>query len=141
GGREPIISTQGKLLLTGLAAAVIVVLAPASASAATQLGQTVLPGTCGGATYLQARSPGDSYTVSHDGVITQWSYYASDKLPGTIKLKVGQATPDFGGMGVGYGFITDESEPQGVLTPSALNTFPTRLSVVAGEVIGLSAFG
>jgi hypothetical protein len=102
---------------------------PSGASAATTIGQTVSPGNCtAGPTRLQTTSPGNLYAAPSDGVITSWSFQAGAAVP-SLKFKVGR--PAGGNL---YTIIGESA----LVTPSPniLNTFPIRLSVLAGDLIG-----
>ena len=110
-------------------AATALMAAPSGASAATTIGQTVSPGNCtAGPTRLQTTSPGNLYAAPSGGVITSWSFQAGAAVP-TLKFKVGR--PAGGNLYT----IVGESP---LTTPAAniLNTFPIRLSVQAGDLIG-----
>jgi hypothetical protein len=117
--------------------ATIVALAPGQAGAATQIGQTFnATENCGEdpITLLQSGSPGGQYAAPLSGVITSWSYQAGAVAPQQLKLKVGRAAG-------GDSFrIVGESAVQSP-TANALNTYPTRVSVEAGDVIGFFIFG
>lgn len=114
----------------GIVAAVMLV-GSSVASAATTLGQTFAPGSCGPETYIQTATPpgAPSYTTPSSGVITQWSYQSDSTPPPTIRLKIAQ---DFGG---GTLKIVAESAVENI-APSALNTYQSRISVPAGMDIG-----
>jgi hypothetical protein len=104
---------------------------PSASSAATQVGQTVDPSSsfCSqNTTWLQSTSPSNQYVVPTDGVITSWSFLGGSIAPSQLKLKVGH-------VGTTSLTIVGESAPQ---TPAAnsLNTFSTRISVHALDVIG-----
>jgi hypothetical protein len=102
---------------------------PSGAGAATTIGQTVSPGNCtAGPTRLQTTSPGNLYAAPSGGVITSWSFQAGAAVP-TLKFKVGR--PAGGNL---YTIIGESA----LTTPAAnvLNTFPIRLSVQAGDLIG-----
>jgi hypothetical protein len=111
--------------------------APA-AQASVTIGQAHDSGfTCGGAEYplVQAAAPSaPSYTVpSGGGVLTSWSHQANADTTTTLRLKVYLPTADpskFTAVG--------ESSISPVLHPSILNTFPTRIPVQAGDVLGMS---
>jgi len=94
------------------------------------LGGTFNPGGCALNTYLQSVSPGSSYAAPSDGVITSWSHQASGSATGMLRLKLGRPA---GGSNF---TIVGESEVQ-PLVPSTLNSFPTRIAVKAGDVLGL----
>jgi hypothetical protein len=117
----------------GLSVAVgLVALAgPSSASAATQIGQTPPPVQtgCAGSTFIQVQSP-NTFAAPFGGVITSWSHLG-DAAPPTMKLKVGRGT------GANLRIIGESS----VQTPPAniLSTFPTRIPIEAGDMIGLYA--
>ena len=100
------------------------------AHATTQVGEAVEPvlNCTSDLTWLQTASQDDRYKVPFDGVITSWSYRAAGAIPPQLRLKVGRVE---GGVMT----ITGESA---FATPLAntLNTFSTRVSVRAGEVIG-----
>ena len=118
----------------GLLASVagIALSAPTGANAATEIGTTFDPGAsfCGNMILQSASPPADSYAAPTAGVITSWSYQASAG-PVQIKLKVGRAA------GANSFLIVGESAVQ-VAAASSLNTFPTRISVQAGDVIGIT---
>ena len=117
-------------LLAGMAG--IALSAPAGANAATEIGTTFDPGMsfCGNMNLQSVSPPADSYAAPSAGVITSWSYQASEG-PVQIKLKVGGAT------GANSFFIVGESAVE-VAAASSLNTFPTRISVQVGDVIGIT---
>ena len=112
------------------------VLVPASAPAATTLGQLDPAGTptgsCVGTSYwAQAASTGVNYTVpAGGGVITSWSHRANASSGRELGLRVfrpesGTNFKLIGGSGVQ------------TLTANTVNTFETRISVQAGDVLGL----
>jgi hypothetical protein len=119
-------------LLAVLAAVGLGVANPSHASAATEIGTTFDPGSsfCGNMLLQSGSPPADSYAAPSAGVITSWSYQAS-MGPVQIKLKVGRAA------GANSFLIVGESAVQ-VATASSLNTFPTRISVQAGDLIGIT---
>jgi hypothetical protein len=102
----------------------------ASAGAATTIGQTFTPATeCGVITFLQSFSPGNQYAAPAAGVITSWRFQAASPAP-QVKLKVARANG-------GNDFtIVGESELQ-TLTANTVSSFPTRISVQAGDVLGI----
>jgi Ca2+-binding RTX toxin-like protein len=110
-------------------ALLLAVTAPAQAS--TQVGAVFAPiSPCEpGFTFLQVgTASGPSYTVPSAGVITSWSFRA-DASPPTLKLKVGRhvSANDYR--------IIGESGLQ-LPAPNTLNTFATRIPVLAGDLIG-----
>jgi hypothetical protein len=117
--------------LLGLAIGLAALVAPSSASAATQIGETFTPTSgCGGegGVALQTVSPAGQYAAPTAGVITSWSLQA-DAFPPRLKLKV--ARPAGGNDFT----IVGESEVQ-TTSANQLNTFPTQISVEAGDLIG-----
>jgi hypothetical protein len=111
-------------------AAAAVGLAPASATAATQIGETFIPpssSTCQpGFTQLQVQ-----YTAPFDGVITAWSYQAAASPP-DLKLKV--AHPAGGGAFtiVGESGVKDPA-------PHVLSTYTdVGVPIQAGDLIGFA---
>jgi uncharacterized repeat protein (TIGR01451 family) len=105
-----------------------------TAGAAVTLGQTFAPSSGpNGYTQLQAQSPpGVSYAAPSDGVITQWGFWAGSGGASSVKVKVGRGT------GAGPYLIVGESALQNPAT-GQLNTYATRISVRAGDFIGLYA--
>jgi hypothetical protein len=115
------------------------VLAPGSAEAATTIGQTSSTGlACGGlppTSYVQAGSTGNAYTVpTGGGVITSWSHDAQAGADQAAKLKVYQPNP-----GPWDYVVVGHSDPRPLA--AGMNTFPTRIPVHAGDVLGLTATG
>ena len=117
-------------MLAGVAG--IALLAPTGANAATEIGTTFDPGTssCGNMTLQSVSPPADTYAAPSAGVITSWSYQASEG-PVHIKLKVGRAA------GTNSFLIVGESAV-GVAAATSLNSFPARISVQTGDVIGIT---
>ncbi len=102
----------------------------ASAQAATALGQTGSPGTCSD-NFGQVQDAGGSapaYTIPADGVITSFSA-ASDAGSHQVKLLVLQPV-----SGTTYNVVA-KSDP-GTFTAAGVQSFPTQISVRAGQVIG-----
>lgn len=136
---------------TAIASGVIFVFVSAQADAAIEIGEPLRPNQCSNlTTYLQ---PVPQYTVPADGVITSWSYQSLP--PGSpqrpfAQLKVGRAAgpriPSDPGpyMQGPFGYtqnwkIVGESELMTDLPTQTLNTFPIRLSVREGDVLGIIA--
>jgi hypothetical protein len=108
------------------------VLVPAhAATAATQLGETFSPSPfCDtGFTNLATASPGSSYTVPFDGVITSWSYQA-DPSPSSVSFRVGRDE----GSGH-YAFVAGSALQ--TPAPGNLHTAEIQAPVKAGDVIGI----
>jgi hypothetical protein len=101
------------------------------AGAATQVGQTFDPsgGTCPDFTVFQTGSPGNAYVVPGAGVITSWSFFAAAGPPPAVRLKVGRE------VGPNQFTVVGHSANEAI-APSGLRTFPTRVPVQAGDVIG-----
>jgi len=112
--------------LTALAAA-------SPASAATQIGATFPPTSpcTAGTTHLQT-APIATYQVPFTGVITSWSFEASATPPAQLKFKVAQNTSS------GQWTTRADSDVEQPIA-GALNTFPTRITVLAGDNIGLAS--
>jgi hypothetical protein len=115
-----------------VAATIGAIVAPASADAGIQLGETFSPAGCptDDVTLLQSSSPNGQYTVPFAGVITAWSYQA-DEMPTPLRLKVARpaGAPDTF-MIVGQG---DLKTP----LPNQLNTYTdVQIAVQPGDVIG-----
>lgn len=138
-GREPTISTLGTRsrkprIFGGIAAAVAIaslVVPLDGAGAVTQIGQTFqgATGNCSPGTRLQSGSPSGQYAAPSPGVITSWSIQSgSGSAP--VKFKVAR---NAGGDNFA---IVAESEFQSIDTANVLNTFPIRIPVLAGDVIG-----
>ena len=117
----------------GAAAAVALMLVSGpSATAATQVGQTFVPtGDCGtDFTHLQTDTdPPGQYTIPSAGVVTSWSFQAAASAP-QIELKI--ARP----LGAAQFTIVGESDRKSPAL-NMLNTYPERISVQPGDVIGL----
>jgi hypothetical protein len=107
----------------------LALLAPTSAVAATQLGETFAPPTAcdPNAANLQSSSPAGQYTVGFQGVITSWSFQTGPAA--LVKLKVGRP------VGGNSFQIVGESSLTAVAAGSS-SSFPTRISVEPGDVIG-----
>ena len=124
--------------LAGATVTLTVLIAASSAQAATQIGQTFAPASpcgMGGATLLQSKSASSSYTAPSDGVITSWSFQPAGPPP-TLKLKIARPTGGNDFTIVGESGL--QTPPTGIAS-----TFPTRISVKAGDILGfyLSAGG
>jgi hypothetical protein len=117
-----------------VAAAAALIAAPTGASGATTIGQTFSDFDANGCqigfTNLQAISPGGQYAAPSAGVITSWSYEAPASSVPQLKLKVARPAggDDFTVIG--------ESSPMSPAA-SSLNSFSAKISVQAGDVIGL----
>ncbi len=73
-------SLVGRLSLAAAVTALALIGASASsAGAAVKIGETFAPETEAGlaGVFIQSSSPGNSYTVPSDGVITSWSFEAA----------------------------------------------------------------
>jgi len=114
-----------------IAAGVMGLLSAPAAGAATQLGATFPPdgGCANGVTHIQSVSPGSSYAAPSPGVLTSWSYHAPVGAS-QVKLKVARHAGGDNYTTVGEGALETPS-------PGIVNTFPARISVQAGDMIGL----
>jgi hypothetical protein len=103
------------------------------ADAATQLGETFTPtGNCSPRTRLQISFGNGLYAAPEPGVITSWSFERSmSGGESPLKLKVAR------GAGGDQYAIVGESEFQNPAV--GLNTYPVRIAVQAGDVIGTHA--
>ncbi len=102
-----------------------------SALAATQLDETFAPeaGDCGNATFIVTVAPaGKTAAAPFAGVLTSWSYQALTVGP-QMKLKVLRPAG-----GNSFTIVAESSVE--VTAPNVVNTFPTRMSVQAGDIIG-----
>jgi hypothetical protein len=122
-----------------MAAGLVALAIPASASAATQIGATVVPsidGSCGDDfTALQATSGGNSYAAPSAGVITSWRFQASASPPSILRLK-------FARPAGGNSFTIVGESPAKIPVANALNAYTdVRIPVQPGDVIGYYAFG
>ena len=115
------------------------------AQAATTIGATATPsasGICSTESSIQLRSPGAHYAAPFSGVVTAWSYQASNKPP-QLKLKVANFLSEEHTALPGYPYnkatfqIVGESGAETPM-PNALSTFGTRIRISAGDLIGLT---
>jgi hypothetical protein len=112
-----------------LASAGLIGAGAAPAGAAVTIGETFPPvQSFGGAgVFIQIGSPGNSYTVPSDGVITSWSFEAhptEDTPP--LKLKMMRHV-------TGDDYLTVGDSQRETVMPGVLNTWPTRIAVKAGD--------
>ncbi len=125
----------GARVRVGLVAGVVMlaVAVPPSASGAVTFGEAIDPtdSNClGGATYIQAVSPGGQYSAPSAGIITSWSYLGAAGPTPQMRLKVVRR------QGTTNNFtIVGESELRTPLV-GQLNTYATRITVQAGDAIG-----
>lgn len=118
---------------------IAVVSVAASADAATTIGRTTGSSNCNSPmTVFQQALPGGGIPTSAPGpgVITYWSYHTPmvSQLGGSIELKVGRVSGS-------QLTIVGESDRVTLTTPGTPEFvdlhFPTRISVQAGDIIGL----
>ena len=103
---------------------------PAAATAATQIGETFTPDTPdSNDTFLQSGSPGGQYAAPFSGVITSWSFQAGPDPP-ELNFKAARHAG-----GDNFTIVGESGLETGIIA-NALNTFPTRIPVQAGDVIG-----
>ena len=122
-----------------LIAALLCVSAAQSASAAVTIGEaSTLAEDCMGTaqprTFIQGASPAGQYAAPTDGVITSWSYGAGMVVPFPLLFRVARLTPTFNT----YTNIGRSQAPSTI--PGEMNTYPTQISVKAGDVIGITAY-
>ena len=105
-------------------------LAPSALGAVT-VGQTFTPDVAfgGAGTWIQWGSPGNTYTVPANGVITSWSFQAPAGITPPMKLKVVRSAG-----GSDYTTVGD-SQAETPL-PSRLDTWVARITVNKGDLIG-----
>jgi hypothetical protein len=101
------------------------------AGAAVPVGQTFTPDQFfgGEGTFIQSTSPGNSYAVPTDGVITNWSFEAAAGTTPPLKLKIVRHAG-------GDDFTTIGDSQLETPTPATLNTWTTRIAVKAGDLLG-----
>ena len=126
---------SGRAGMTSLVALATLALAATAASAATTVGQTGNTGSgCSGSgfTFLQDTVAGPpAYEAPTGGVITSWSHDAgTGTLQMRLKLYRRTANPD-------QYSVVRQSEPE-TPQPGGLRTFPTRITVSSGDLLGLS---
>jgi hypothetical protein len=115
--------------MLGLSAAALALAVPASASGAVTIGSTFDPSrTCVGATHIQSSSAGNAYAAPVAGVITAWAHQS---LPGAPSLRFKVVRP----LG-GNSFALVGDSPVTPQPGNGLNTFPIRITVQGGDVIG-----
>jgi hypothetical protein len=113
--------------------------ASAGASAATTLGETFAPTadlSCGGPNYQVVqthRASGTSYAAPSPGVLTSWSFEASNIAPTTLTLGVFRPT----GTPQEFEVIAEAGTPQTIAQSSGLQTFLTQIPVQTGDLIGI----
>jgi len=125
--------------------ALLPLVVPAPALAASQLGTHFFandPNSCAGAPDFEAFQVGRANTsvtstVPYAGVITSWTYGASEAQTTLITMRVFRptGTPD------GYAVVADAGALETVTPSDGTSTFPTRVGVQAGDVIGVHAQG
>jgi hypothetical protein len=115
-------------------AAIVAICAPAEA--ATTIGQTFTPPISQTAdSVVQVSSPGSSYEAPFNGVITSWSYQAPASAPPPLRLKF------YRRVGTSNDYLVVDRSHFEAITGGTLNSFPTRLSVHAGDLIGAAYSG
>jgi hypothetical protein len=111
----------------------LLIAAPGSAGAATQLGQTFTSTIATSDNYemFQTTSPGGQYAAPSPGVITAWSFQAGATPPQGLKLKIARHI-----SGADY-TVVGESSPK---SPPAnqLSTYTdVRIPVQTGDLLGM----
>ena len=123
-------SLVGRLSLAAAVTALALIGASAFlAGAAVKIGETFTPETAfdSSGVFIQSGSPGNSYTVPSDGVITSWSFAAAAGVTAPLKLKVVRRAG-------GDNFTTVGDSQLETPMPATLNTWPTRIAVKTGDV-------
>lgn len=129
--------TSARLRTTALAVGTgVLVLSPVAvvpaASADTSVGSVFAPGAndCGNNTLFQTSTADLLYRVPSAGVLTSWRFQPGADIGTAVALKVGRFTGPATGTVVG----SSETVP---VTSAALVQRTTRISVQAGDVLGL----
>ena len=122
-----------RALAAGLTVVVIMLL-PAGAQAATvTIGQLFTPNFTTGCnedlTILQLGASGRTYVVPKAGTITSWSFQTAASIVPDLKLKVARPS--------GGGYVITGQAKAGAQTANSVNTYKAKISVKAGEVIGI----
>jgi hypothetical protein len=119
-------------LALSIAVGLVGLVGPSSAGAATPLGETFTPtaGDDGPLTVVQTGSPGDLYTIPSGGVLTSWAYQAPAAGAKPIGFKLLRPT-------AADAFTTIGQDGPRAVTAGALNSFPLRIPVQAGDKLGL----
>ena len=128
---------MGNLIRTAIISAAILLAVTGQAKAATTLGETFDPDGCAAdTTYIQTVDPQNSYGVPFDGVITSWSYQASQMLPATaVQLKIATVAPG-ADLTMDADVTVVAQSAMEVPVAGVVNTFPTRIPVEGGQRIG-----
>ena len=112
--------------------------APAGAGAAATVGDSATAPTdvCVNSAFveLQTTSPGGLFRAPSGGVLTSWSWHSGATPSTTVRLHVGRSVG-------GNNFLTVGRSELAVPVASTLNTYPTRIPVLAGDVIGAGFSG
>jgi hypothetical protein len=124
---------------SALAIAGLGLAAPAGASAATTLGETfpaMTDASCNGGpdneVVQTGRASGLSYAAPSPGVLTTWSFQGSIEST-TLTLRVFHPT----GTPHQFKVVADGGPLQTIPASSPVQTFPTQISVEAGDLIGI----
>ena len=100
---------------------------------ATTVGQLFAPidGCASNSIYLQTGvASGTGYTIPSDGVVTSWSYQLGNAAITGLRLEI--ADPGSAGSHTIVGQAAAGSQ-----TPGAVNSYPARIPVKAGDIIGI----
>jgi hypothetical protein len=108
----------------------------AGANAAVTVGQLFTPtfSSCLAGTALQTVVSGNGYAVSSPGVITSWSWEDGDTTDVGLEFKVGRHVS-------GDDYTIVGSSVAGTQAPNTVVSFPVRIPVKAGDVIGVFVNG
>jgi hypothetical protein len=133
GGAGGPMKLRGAIASTAISCALAALVIPGAASGAVTVGETFdasASGSCtNGTTALQTTSPSNQYIVPTAGVLTSWSFFATDALSVTFKIARPTGNPN-------EFQIVGSSEQ--TITTLGLNTFDDISFVVqAGDLLGL----
>jgi phage baseplate assembly protein gpV len=122
---------RAKRLSPVLAASLAALGFASAANASVTVGQLFTPSGCStGGTALQTGvASGNSYTVPSPGVITSWSFDDGAAIVPDLELKVARRV-------TGHSYSIVGTSVAGTQTPNTVSTYPTHISVSAGDVIG-----
>ncbi len=105
-----------------------------SASAATQVGQKCQVGYSGQPTMIQGSiTSGQSYTVASSGILTSWG--VDTTTFGSSSMLAAVFGTESGGI-----WTVQRATPFQLVVGNRINEFPTRMPVVAGEVLGMVSY-
>lgn len=128
------VSRRVRAAFLGVTATVLAL--PALASGAVTIGETFAPTTlCQGtaaSTWIQSSAPQGRYAAPSAGVVTSWSHFGdlAPPLPTTVGLRVLRPAG-------ASAFALVGASAQARVSPGVLNTFPARIPVQDGDLLGM----